>query len=92
MHHIIDCHIISILYDYNCIQHCTLTTTHRARIHPRNARNSINWNAHLYQDIRKLQNYNLQFDSEGVCHRHSNDMCGSSEREVGQVSEAFAVL
>ena len=25
-------------------------------------------------------------------HRHTNDMCGSSEREVGQVSEAFAVL
>ena len=24
-------------------------------------------------------------------HRHSNDMRGSSEREVGQVSEAFAV-
>ena len=39
-----------------------------------------------------LQNRKHQFDSDRVCHRHSNDMCGSSEREVGQVSEAFAVL
>lgn len=43
-------------------------------------------------DHGSLQNCKPQFDSEGVCHRHSNDMCGSSEREVGQVSEAFAVL
>ena len=39
-----------------------------------------------------LQNCNHQFDSDRACHRHTNDMCGSSEREVGQVSEAFAVL
>lgn len=39
-----------------------------------------------------LQNCKHQFDSHRVCHRHSNDMCGSSECEVGQVSEAFAVL
>ena len=38
-----------------------------------------------------LQNCKFRFDSVKVCHRHSNDMCGSSECEVGQVSEAFAV-
>ena len=38
-----------------------------------------------------LQNSKHQFDSDRVCHRHSNDMRGSSECEVRQVSEAFAV-
>lgn len=39
-----------------------------------------------------LQNCKFRFDSVKVCHRHSNDMCGSSGCEVGQVSETSTVL
>ena len=39
-----------------------------------------------------LQNCKFRFDSVKVCHRHSNDMCGSSGCEVGQVAETSTVL
>ena len=53
MHHIIYCHIITILFNYDDIRHSAFTKTHRARIHPRNARNNIYQHTHLYQNIRK---------------------------------------
>ena len=46
-------HTISLQYYSHDVRHCALTKYYRARLRPRNARNSIHRHAHLYQDVRK---------------------------------------
>ena len=53
MHLISTHHTISIQRYSHDVRHRAFTKYYRARIHPRNARNSVHWRAHLYQDVHK---------------------------------------
>lgn len=53
MHAIIAYHTISIQRHPHDVRHRSLTKYYRARIRPRNSRNSVHRHAHLYQDVRK---------------------------------------
>ena len=46
-------HTITIQCYSHDVWHRTLTKYYRARICPRNARNSVRRHTHLYQDVRK---------------------------------------
>ena len=46
-------HTISIQRYSHDVRHRSLTKYYRARIRPRNSRNSVRRHAHLYQDVRK---------------------------------------
>ena len=46
-------HTISIQRHPHDVRHRAFTKYYRARIRPRNSRNSVHRHAHLYQDVRK---------------------------------------
>ena len=50
---IIAYHTISLQCNSHNVRHRSLTKYYRARIRPRNSRNSFSRHAHLYQDVRK---------------------------------------